>query len=1734
MLGGPAVLSGAANLEECESILRPHVLRVEILAEVLLDEDDLNLLTGLIRTLFRGKPSGALRSLVRSYPASFLCFMVWKAKTSYHEGSFWPPILESLGLSGVRWERELGKAFLRCLEEMKLPGYEIAGSNRYVTPILMHGGIPDACTDAFFRYVVTPFVRDGILEPNAIRLEVEILRREDFLYRELDCRERELQSAIGDVDRLLHRLEDYIETKNTFTQLMQEIERSQPDGGLTGLREQESLRVAATIRIDDALSQLMDARTQAVDAVAGFTREDKEMLKLAEDIEALAGLWRDLEHLKARHRTQSALLRETECNLIAITRSILGVEWNVELSGRWKAISLEDLRQRIAKRDSALAELASSGWISDEVLGTRSLKPPRAGSWLAAIRVGGGLAALAACAGFLAALPKGPFTWLCIPWSFGPAGRLGLIVGSLILAGVAAALRVWSGKIREELARFNHLAEVWARSSSAIRACLWEIVGSENSSKLDSLRVQKFSLADVDGLRNMVSLVNTREELELDVGLTERQMGEIQEKIRSISQRSPLLSSVPGPGSICLGRQLREARLRQSEAESSVRLLNTRIDPKLKALLYSKLYLLLEGLIVFRKVEEFGGGDFQEGLLRLERLQRLKLEARVLVKRLKATEAEFDKLGIDPEKDMDYYRNLRSRLAKQLTETAREKNKYSPAFGVWVDEPVARYILFGGDSALRFLQESVRLVWSGGKTGSAQQSVPAENLARRSYDIWIKTLREREPSRASQVYAYPARAPQLIFRETDGRVNVRLPEQRLPLEKVQKGLVLEVVFGQTVEHLELMTFKEDSDWCRTGYLEVPVPFPDKPVLLRVTARNQSSNGEKPEVVETLAAQEFRTADDGALLNWTVGIPGREKPVSFFKVSDGTEITNELPRDTVWVVLAPSWRPPSDMRVLEEMELTGEWYGYRALFLDLVQWNRGDVVFLSDDGDRRTFRVRDEGKLQEPYLDGEAAPFLLNGEPVYVKTLPWIVLETRDDSDLSDWRIHMIKVTEREYDQVGEPGVDRNGIEGNVSAQKVPDGEAKSVSTVSVSLDLASLYKRIDTTIVQASPIVRVDNPVDGNDAARVARIPLHLPEMKVSGPVSSYILHLLGPGRKRFVYSFSVISDTYVEFNPALVGPYDKPFPVEMSMILPEDVEFHPEGAVVVGGLEPGFALITVESDKKAVEGTLNVEGGKTYRVRIPIPRISVMLEGNGTVREDAGRMMQVGIKDLMGMESPRLSISFHAYRLNAVTWVELRLGQTGHLARRRVERGSVSFGLAEFFDTLRTQSEAAVFTITLYSGDCAVLDPIPVLRVLTRWLVKDLDVRCRMDGGELLADFQWSETGTEDERTIKLWPVHSFWSEPVEISVPSRKTSVSVRMNPEFYRPGPFFVRFVTARFWGSDAKSQTVPRPGEANFFQVNIVPEGSVLDAFSVEWSSGEISGPDVAGSPGIEEHKCDAVYMWLDKTEIVLESLEMTISAGRLCGSVPSYRLGKTIAVAVYCKSLDLGIIELNPNPPTVRLPIDDLTGRALLEFWGRDELSLVLVPSAEPATAPSGSSLSFELPQPEHSASQYPVTDQQAVQLLKSAIENQEAQVRLRFAAGTYEVPVRLYGNGSGKMKLVRGVRCTSCNSYFPNQAEFHRHHYYCKWGAKAMELNCNDAPFRAYLEWKPFGDVLSAKFPGFKDNVREFLTVARWCTEKAGKKWLSLLSEGSGMELARAIFWVEVERRKGLRSLGLL
>ena len=107
------------------------------------------------------------------------------------------------------------------------------------------------------------------------------------------------------------------------------------------------------------------------------------------------------------------------------------------------------------------------------------------------------------------------------------------------------------------------------------------------------------------------------------------------------------------------------------------------------------------------------------------------------------------------------------------------------------------------------------------------------------------------------------------------------------------------------------------------------------------------------------------------------------------------------------------------------------------------------------------------------------------------------------------------------------------------------------------------------------------------------------------------------------------------------------------------------------------------------------------------------------------------------------------------------------------------------------------------------------------------------------------------------------------------------------------------------------------------------------------------------------------------------------------------------------------------------------------------------------------------------------------------------------------------------MTLVQGVRCDSCGTHFPNQAAFHSHAFACTGGAKILKLNETSVEVRAYVLWRPLGGVLSGALAYLEDEEQELLTVDRWCTHKAGKKWISLLSQGRATKLAKQILLLE-------------
>ncbi|NMB12422.1 MAG: hypothetical protein GX977_09065, partial [Firmicutes bacterium] len=73
------MFSGHLTLDACESILSPILAEADTVAEVMLDEDSLSLLTGLISDLFDKYPEEALHLLRHTYPACLVVFLVWKA-----------------------------------------------------------------------------------------------------------------------------------------------------------------------------------------------------------------------------------------------------------------------------------------------------------------------------------------------------------------------------------------------------------------------------------------------------------------------------------------------------------------------------------------------------------------------------------------------------------------------------------------------------------------------------------------------------------------------------------------------------------------------------------------------------------------------------------------------------------------------------------------------------------------------------------------------------------------------------------------------------------------------------------------------------------------------------------------------------------------------------------------------------------------------------------------------------------------------------------------------------------------------------------------------------------------------------------------------------------------------------------------------------------------------------------------------------------------------------------------------------------------------------------------------------------------------------------------------------------------------------------------------------------------------------------------------------------------------
>ena len=150
-------------LLEFEKSLRPRFREVGLIGEIPLSDDDaIEIENALRRLLEDDGPESATSFLREESPCTLACFLVWKGVQDYHEGNYWTGVCQPIDLQQQNWPQKWGEIFEYVIQHFQLADFRDLGGLRFVTPILLHGGIPASCLDDFFENVIWSAVQGNL------------------------------------------------------------------------------------------------------------------------------------------------------------------------------------------------------------------------------------------------------------------------------------------------------------------------------------------------------------------------------------------------------------------------------------------------------------------------------------------------------------------------------------------------------------------------------------------------------------------------------------------------------------------------------------------------------------------------------------------------------------------------------------------------------------------------------------------------------------------------------------------------------------------------------------------------------------------------------------------------------------------------------------------------------------------------------------------------------------------------------------------------------------------------------------------------------------------------------------------------------------------------------------------------------------------------------------------------------------------------------------------------------------------------------------------------------------------------------------------------------------------------------------------------------------------------------------------------------------------------------------
>ena len=411
------------------------------------------------------------------------------------------------------------------------------------------------------------------------------------------------------------------------------------------------------------------------------------------------------------------------------------------------------------------------------------------------------------------------------------------------------------------------------------------------------------------------------------------------------------------------------------------------------------------------QLSEIGGGSPEAGSARVAQALALEEAASALKADLRRRYRGLSALELDAASNLKVAEEealitaeadrLRVQMNELLAMVEAHEDLCDQTPGVWsaVDEPIRRYLLYGGEAADDFLIHSVALYSRFTDRGAVPQvtdDLPSRVVV--AFDDWYRQRQQEQAHRDTGSETNHSSShtvgPLIYYDPLAQEIMVRVPTHSGCRWDADNRVELELVGTESRKQrqvIPLRLYRRPDGSTETEAREFPLLFPSERYALRLKSGGQ------------------------VVCDWNwVGTADRQHIV-FSRTSGHLAPGHELPRERVYLVINAAFRVEPESCVLETVSLHGPWHGFTAQTLDPAGLDCLTLVHSLEPSQSYSIPIAPESLPILQLLGGQLLEGITsNGQPVYTMAPDEIRIPLHSEAELRLWHLSLTQHTVRPH------------------------------------------------------------------------------------------------------------------------------------------------------------------------------------------------------------------------------------------------------------------------------------------------------------------------------------------------------------------------------------------------------------------------------------------------------------------------------------------------------------------------------------------------------------------------------------------------------------------------------------------------------------------------------------------------------------------------------------------------